>query len=373
MLLTYKYRIYPSYAQRTRLSQTLRLCCDLFNAALQERRDAYRLERKSVSYQEQQNQLPDIKEIRPELKEIHSQVLQDVLRRLDKAFQSFFRRIKERKEKAGFPRFRPHQRYDSLTYTQSGFALKEGKLHLSKIGKVKIKLHRPLTGVIKTLTIMRSATGKWYACFSVEVEPELQAVNTQAVGVDVGLLHFATLSTGEHVPNPRFFRADEDELAKAQRKLSLEKKGTPERIKRRKIVARIHERIAQRRRDFAHQESRKLVKRFGVIIFEKLNIKGMLGNHRFAKSITDAAWRQLIQCTLYKAAYAGGVCGEVETSGTSKLTSCCGVSVVMTLSDRVINCPKCHAARDRDFNASLNILSRGLATLGLNAIEAASL
>src|SRR5437764_6505238 len=152
---TFKFRIYPSKAQTTCLNHTLSLCCELYNAGLQERRDAYRLERKSIRYLEQANQLPEIKEARPELNDIHSQVLQDVLRRLDKAFQNFFRRVKERKDKAGFPRFRSRRRYDSFTYAQSGFSIANGKLRLSKIGDVKIKLHRPIEGKVKTLTVMR--------------------------------------------------------------------------------------------------------------------------------------------------------------------------------------------------------------------------
>src|SRR5205085_518704 len=211
-------------------------------------------------------------------------------------FQAFFRRAKERKEKAGFPRFKSCKRYDSFTYIQSVFALKDGKLRLSKIGDVRIKLHRPIEGKIKTLTITRSATGKWYACFSVEVEPQPLPANDRAVGVDVGLNSFATLSTGEHIADPRFFRSDEKALAKAQRR------------EKRKAARRIHERIANRRRNFAHQLSRALVSMFGVIAFEDLNIKGMIRNHCFAKSIQDAAWHQLVQFTNYKAENAGRTC-----------------------------------------------------------------
>jgi len=364
-----KYRIYPSKAQMTCMNRTLGFCCELYNAALQERRDAYRLEHKSIRYADQQNHLPEIKAIREDLALVHSQVLQDVLRRLDKAFQNFFRRVKERGEKAGFPRFRSRFRYDSFTYAQSGFSL-NGKLRLSKIGDVRIKLHRPLEGKIKTLTITRSATGKWFACFSVEVEPEPVMPNCEAVGIDVGLTHFMTLSTGKKIDNPRFFREEERALAKAQRKLSVEKKGTAERKARRRIVARIHERIKFRRNNFVHQESRKLVDGFGMIFLEDLNIRGMVKNHCLAKSIADAAWNQLFAFTSYKAENAGGVSRKVDARNTSKLTHCCGELVEMTLSDRTITCPKCHSTTDRDWNAALNILARGLASLGLAAKEA---
>jgi putative transposase len=258
MLKAFKYRIYPGHAQETTLSRWLALCCELYNAGLQERRDAWKICKKPVTYKEQQNQLPEIKECRCEFGLIHSQVLQDTLKRLDKAFDAFFRRVKS-SDKAGFPRFRSRSRYDSFTFPQSGFAIESGKLKLSKIGKVKINLHRPIEGKIKTCTIRHSSTGKWFACLTVECEAQPLPKSQESIGVDVGLKEFAVLSNGEAIANPKFFRKDEKRLAKAQRKLSAEKKGSAERRKRRKVVAHLHERIANKRRDFAHQESRKLV------------------------------------------------------------------------------------------------------------------
>jgi putative transposase len=355
---TYKHRIYPSHAQTARLEQCLALCCELYNASLQERRDAYRLERKSVRYVEQASQLPDIKKIRSDVAGVHSQVLQDVLKRVEKAFDGFFRRVKA-KQKAGFPRFRSHKRYDSFTYAQSGFALKGGKLRLSKIGDVKIKLHRPVEGKIKTLTITRSATGKWYACFSVGVEARALPVNDRSVGVDVGISHYATLSTGEHIANPRFFRTDEKALAKAQA------------ASKRKAARRIHERIKFRRNNFAHQLSHALVSMFGLIVFEDLNIFGMVRNHRLAKSISDAAWNQLIQFTAYKAENAGRRSLQVDPRFTSQTCSACGLVAKKTLSERVHDC-SCGLRLDRDHNAAINILCLGLQTLGIEAKEATS-
>jgi len=356
---TFKFRIYPSKAQTTCLNNTLALCCELYNGELQERRDAYRLERKSIRYVEQANQLPDIKAARPELNDIHSQVLQEGLRRLDKAFQNFFRRVKEGKEKAGFPRFKSRRRYDSFTYAQSGFESKAGKLRLSKIGDVKIKLHRPIEGKVKTLTITRTATGKWYACFSVECTPKALPENNRTVGIDVGLPHFATLSTGEQIANPRFFRTDEKALAKAQRK------------EKRKAARRIHERIANRRRNFAHQLSHALVSMFGIIAFEDLNVRGMVKNHCLAKSISDASWNQLVQFTNYKAENAGRTCVQVDPRNTSKLCSACGSIVEKDLSVHVHHC-SCGLVLDRDHNAALNILGLGLQAVGLTLKEAPS-
>jgi putative transposase len=365
----YKYRIYPTHAQVTKLEQTLGICCELYNAALQERRDAWRISRRSVSYYEQQNQLPGIKQIRDDMRSVHSQVLCDTLARLDKAFVAFFRRIQAGEKKVGFPRFRSRARYDSFTYSQSGFAIKSSKLRLSKIGRVKIKLHRPIEGKIKTCTITKSATGKWFACFTAEFMPEPMPACADAVGVDVGIKTFAHLSTGEAITNPKFFRKAEHELARVQRKLSAAKKGTIERAKARKVVARVHERIANKRRDFAHQESRRLVNRFGIIVFENLNISGMLKNHCLAKSIADAAWNQLVQFTIYKAAYADRKCIQVNPRNTSKACSSCGSIVEKDLSVRIHSCSGCGLVLDRDHNAAINILSLGLQAVGASSTQ----
>jgi putative transposase len=372
MLKAFKYRIYPSHAQETTLEGWLAHCCELYNAALQERRDAWKICKKSITYKEQQNQLPEIKECRTEFGNIHSQVLQDTLKRLDKAFDNFFRRVKTG-DKAGFPRFRSHTRYDSFTFPQSGFAIKNGKLSLSKIGKVKIKLHRAIEGKIKTCTIRRSSTGKWYACLSVECEAEALPVSKESIGVDVGIKEFTVLSNGEAIANPKFFRKEEKRLAKAQRKLSAAKKGSSEHKKCRKVAAQVHDHIANKRRDFAHQESRKLVNRFGIIVFEKLNIRGMLKNHCLAKSIADAAWSQLVNFTSYKAENAGRRMVQVNPRNTSKMCSGCGELAEIDLSVRIFHCTGCGLTLDRDHNAAINILRLGLQSPGLLTIEAAHL
>lgn len=369
MQVTYKHRIYPSKAQKTKLEHTLALCCELYNAALQERRDAYKVSKTSINYHAQAIQLPEIKNIREDIRGAHSQVLQEVLKRLDTAFEAFFRRLKT-KEKTGFPRFRSRFRYHSFTFPQTGFVIESGKLKLSRIGKVKIKLHRQIAGRIKTCTITKSATGKWFACFSVEIEAQPLPKSFAAIGVDVGLKEFAVLSNGEAIHNPKFFRQEEKRLAKAQRRLSKAAKGTPERKYRRKVVAFVHERIADQRRNFAHQESSKLVNQYGIIIFEDLNIRGMLKNHSLAKSIADAAWSQLVQFTTYKAENAGRCAKQVNPRSTSQRCSRCGEIVKKELSVRIHNCEGCGLVLDRDHNAAINILSLGLQTLGSQSIEA---
>jgi len=373
MQIAFRYRIYPNHAQQTILEGWLAQCCELYNAALQERRDAWKICKKSVTYKEQANQLSEIKECRTEFGRVHSQVLQDTLKRLDKAFDAFFRRVKTG-DKAGFPRFRPRARYDSFTFPQSGFAMESGKLKLSKIGKVKIKLHRPIEGKIKTCTIKRSSTGKWFACLAVECHAQPLPKSKESIGIDVGLKEFAVLSNGEAISNPKFFRQAEKRLAKAQRRLSKAAKGSPERKKCRKVVAHVHDHIANKRRDFAHQESRKLVNRFGIMVFEKLNIRGMLKNHCLAKSIADAAWSQLVNFTSYKAENAGRRAVQVNPRNTSKMCSGCGELAEIDLSVRIFHCIGCGFTLDRDHNAAINILRLGLQSLGVphaQTIEAA--
>jgi len=364
MLKSFKYRIYPTKSQRTKMNQTLELCRWTYNETLAYRKNAYDSEGKSISKYETHNLLPKWKEDKPELKEVFSQTLQNVQERVDLAFKAFFRRAKAG-EKPGYPRFKGRGWYDSFSYPQMGFKLENSVLKLSKIGNIKIKLHRPIEGKIKRLTVRRSATGKWFACFSVEIEdlPIPPWKDGAMVGVDVGLESFATLSNGEKIANPRFFRDEEMELARVQRKLSKALKGTPERKKALEVVERVHERIANKRYEFAHQVGRNLVNRFGLIVFEDLNIKGMVKNHNLAKSIGDVAWNMLVTLTSYKAANAGSMVILVDPRNTSKMCSRCGILVEKSLSDRVHNCPRCGLSMDRDWNAAINILRLGTQSL----------
>jgi putative transposase len=363
MLKTFKYRIYPTKHQRKVLVNTLELCRWIYNETLSTRKNAWEQEQKSLSCYDTMKLLPEWKEQKPELKNVYGQVLQQVCTRVDLAFQAFFRRVKTG-ENPGYPRFKGYGRYDSFTYTQNGFCLKNDGLHLSKIGTVKIKLHRNIQGKVKTLTIRRDNLGKWYACFSCEVDSNPLPKSEKVTGIDVGLESFATLSNGEKISNPRFFKNSEKKLAKAQCKLSKAEKGTKERSKRRKVVAHIHQRVANQRQDFAHKLSRKLINEYGVIVFEKLNKQKMMKNHYLAKSIADAAWNQLIQYTTYKAEDAGRKVILVNPSGTSQCCSQCCAVVKKSLAVRTHSCPHCGLVLDRDENAALNILRLGLQAVG---------
>ncbi|MHC1688895.1 MAG: RNA-guided endonuclease InsQ/TnpB family protein [Methanothrix sp.] len=364
MLKSYRYRLFPTKSQVRILERQLELCRQVYNDTLAYRKNAWEKEQRQVNRFGTQNRLPQLKVDHPEYKEVHSLTLQNVVLRVELAFKAFFRRV-QAGENPGYPRFKGKGRYDSMTYPQSGFGLDSGKLHLSKIGDIKVKLHRPIEGKIKTCTIRRMPTGKWFACFSVDMgDVQLPPwKDGSVVGIDVGLESFATLSNGEKIANPRFFREEEKELARVQRKLSNAPKGTPERKKALKVVELVHERIADRRNDFANKISRQLVDRYGVIVFEDLDIKNMLKNHCLAKSISDVAWNMLVKSTESKAAYAGSKVVLVDPRNTSQMCSRCGLIVKKDLSERVHSCSECGLSMDRDLNAAVNILRLGMQSL----------
>ena len=353
---TFKYRIYPTKAQRTQLENTLLLCCELYNAALQERRDAWRINHESVNFAVQSAQLPDIKEGRQELNSVYSQVLQDVLHRVDKTFKAFFGRVKQ-KEKVGYPRFRSRSRYGSFTYPQLGFSIQGSRLSMAKIGKVKIKLHRAIEGKIKTVTIKREA-GRFYACFAVECEVKPQPSVTQSVGIDVGLSTFATLSDGTPIENPRYQREAQARIRRAQRKVARRKKGSHRRRKAILELQRAFAHVRQQRADFHHKESRKLINKYGLITVENLNIRG-LARGLLAKSVTDAGWSAFIAKLCEKAAEAARTIVKVDPRGTSQRCPC-GADVPKTLTDRWHRCESCGLFVSRDHASALEILRLGL-------------
>ena len=369
MLKTYKYRIFPTKKQITILNSNLNECRWLYNHFLEERKNIYEQERKSLNYYSQAVSIVKLKQDRPSLSKVYSQVLQNVAVRVDLAFQSFFRRVKAG-EKPGYPRFKSFDRYDSFTFPQTGFEIIDNRVKLSKIGSIKVKLHRPVVGIIKTCSIRRK-TGKWYICFSAKYEPKPLRKNNKAIGIDVGLENFATLSNKDKIANPRFFKTEQKALAKAQRKLSKLERKTPERKKAKKVVIRIHERISNKRHNFIHQEARKIINKFGIICIEKLKVKNMMNNHtktfghKLNKSIADVAWSQFAQQLFFKAEDAGRKIIAIEPQGTSQICSQCGMIVKKDLSIRWHNCPVCGLSIHRDYNASLNILRLGMQSLGL--------
>jgi len=348
----FQYRIYPTKKQETLLDETLEECRWLYNHLLEKRKEVYEQTGKGLTLYQQHATYPMLKQERPSLLKVHSQVVQHVAVRLDLAFKAFFRRCKAG-ENPGYPRFKGKGRYDSFTYPQFGFKIDaQGKLALSGIGHVKIIMHRPIRGKVKTLTLQKSSTGKWYASFSVECDPERLPEKPDQIGIDVGLKTFATFSDGGEIENPRFFRKEEKQLVGVQRKHSKLAKGTPQRRKHRKIVARVHERVKFKRDNFTHQESRKIVNRSGVIAVENLHVNRMTHNHCLAKSIHDASWSAFFSKLACKAAEAGRHYVAVNPAYTSQDCSRCHHRQVMPLSERTYHCPCCLLSMDRDLNAA---------------------
>jgi putative transposase len=369
-MITYKYRLYPNKIQRQLLVNTLESCRVLYNCALEQRKIAFRQFEVSLNYYNQADELKTLKEYFPEYKNIYSQVLQDVLKRVDKAFQNFFRRLKT-SEKPGYPRFKGRGWYDSFTYPQSGFSLSDNrkgnqKLRLSKIGKVTVRLHRAIKGNIKTCTIKRELNN-WYVCFACETKSELLPKAFRDVGIDVGIEKFAALSDGALIKNPQFLRESEAKLKYEQRKLSRKKKGSNSRKKQKHKLAKLHHKIKNRRNNFLHIESRKLVRSYDVIVLEGLRIKNMVKNHHLAKSISDASWAKFIEYVSYKAESAGKKVIFVNPRNTSQICSSCGAMVKKSLSVRVHKCP-CGLEIDRDINAAINILRLGTSPGGATAV-----
>lgn len=375
---TYKYRLYPTKAQETLLKQQLEVCRWVYNKTLGVRKDAWEQEGKSIGMYDTFNMLPEWKKAEPKFKLVHSQVLQNVQTRVELAYKAFFRRVKAG-EDPGYPRFKGRGWYDSMCYPQygNGCKLLGNQLNLSKIGSVKVKLHRELCGTPKTVCIRRGSSDKWFVTFTCECIDITLPDAIKAVGVDVGLASFATLSDGSKIDNPRFFRKSAAQLAIAQRRMAKFAKGTPERSKRRQIVARLNERIANKRSNFAHKVSHQLVNTYGTICFEDLNIKQMMekktevfGN-KLNKSIADVAWHQLVQFTTYKAESAGRRVVLVDPRNTSKRCSRCTVLVPKDLSVRKHNCPHCGLVLDRDHNAAINILALGLQRISATSVDEA--
>lgn len=361
MRRSFKYRLYPTKGQAERLQRTLDLCRELYNAALEERRKAWRQCRLSLNYHDQRGQLPDVKRDRPDVAEAHSQVLQDVLCRLEKTFQAFLRRCRNG-EIPGYPRFKGYNRYDSFTYPQypSGATLRDNRLYLSKIGGIRIKLHRAIKGKVKTVTIKREA-GKWYAVFSCENVPSKPLPKTgQVVGIDAGLESFVTLSDGTQIMNPRWYRQAQRRLKMSQRVVSKRKRGGRRRAKAIRVLQVAHAKVRNQRRDFHYKLAHKLVRDYDLIAFERLNIKGMVRNRHLAKSISDAGWGQFLRILSFKAEEAGKRVVEVNPYRTSWVCSHCGEPVDKSLCERWHLCHHCGLSIPRDHNSAINILNLGL-------------
>jgi putative transposase len=363
---TFKEKLRPTPTQARALDEVLWRCRDLYNAALEQRISAWQRRRVSVSRYEQEAELKAIRAEFPEYAAIHSHVLQDVLARLDKTYQAFFRRA-QRGEKAGFPRFKGRGRFHSFTFKEygNGARLDNGFLVLSKIGRIGVHWSRPLKGTPKTVTISKEADG-WYVAIScADVPAQTLPPTCQETGIDLGLESFATLSDGAMIHHPRCYRRAERHLAKCQRRVSRRKKGSHRRRKAVCWLARAHQTVRRQRADFHHKTALALVQTNDTIYHEDLQTANMVKNHHLAKSIQDAGWSKFLSILAAKAAYAGRRVVAVPPAYTSQACSGCGVIVQKGLSVRWHRCPDCGTSLHRDHNAAKNIHWRGQRLRGL--------
>jgi len=312
MLKAYRYKLEPNKSQRYALARTLDVCRELYNDGL------YQRKLQPISRYEQSKQLTQLKAEFPVYKNVYSQVLQHVLDRLDKAFKNFLR------SGFGFPRFKGANRFDSFTYPQKGFSLCGRRLSLAKIGNVKVRLSRPLPqgSVVKTCTIKRSVQG-WFATLVFEHQPVPLPANDLVVGIDVGVTAFATFSDGTEIQNPRIYQNTQAKLRRAQRRVARRKKGSKRRGRAVLLLQKVHQGISNRRRDFLHKLSTAVIRKYGTIKVEALNVSGM-SRGKLAKQILDCSWSEWFRQLLYKAAEAGRRFVAVDPKYTSQICSRCG-------------------------------------------------
>lgn len=349
----FRYRIYPNKAQQAALAVQFGHARYVFNWGLATRKEHYEKHGKGLSYADTTALLRDLKRTEDHswLRDADAQVLQQKLKDLDSAYKNFF------KQRAKYPRFKSKHEQQSIRYPQR-FVFNGNRIYLPKVGWVKAVFHRNMEGTPKNVTVSRTKSGEFYASVQCEMEVELPDHNGKpAVGVDVGLKHFAVLSTGERVEHPQYLRRAERKLKRLQRRLSRKKKGSANRDKARIAVARQHRRVARQRKDFLDKLSYRLVNEHGVVRLEDLNVRGMVKNHSLAKSISDSGWGEFRRMCEYKAPWHGS---GVEKTGrffpSSKTCHVCGlVNEGLKLHHRFWTCAGCGSEHDRDHNAAINI------------------
>ncbi|MCS4539781.1 MAG: transposase [Thaumarchaeota archaeon] len=371
-----RFRLYPSRDQEAKMLRTLEACRRLWNDALSHRRDRWQSERKPTSYNYQQWILTAECHEDPELGSLHSQVAQDVLHRLDRAFKAFFEHW------AGYPRFKKFREWWSFTYPQTYHGSVKSdplrkRLFLSKVGNVPVVFHRqlPKDSRMKTCTVVREPDGKWFASLVFEEVVPLQNVpsavaTTRApVGIDLGLRSLITTSDGEKVEHPRLLRKAEKRLKHIQRVFSRKQKGSNNWFKARQRLASQHACVRRQRADFNHKLSTRLVREHSLVAFEDLKVRNMVRNHSLAKSIQDAGWGQLVRLTEYKASKAGRLVVRVEPAYSTHECFYCGSLNKVSLEMREFVCGGCGRTLDRDVNAARIVLKRAIAQVGQDMPE----
>jgi putative transposase len=363
---TFKEKLHPTLAQERALDEVLRHCRDLYIVALEQRIAAYHRRHVSISRFGQEAELKAIRTEFPEYEAVHSHVLQDILARLDKTYQAFFRRI-QRGEEAGFPRFKGRNRFRSFTFNEyrNGATLENGFLGLSKIGRMAVRWSRPIEGVPKTVTISRAADG-WYvaiSCADVPIQP--LPPTGRETEIDLGLESFATLSDGARILAPGCYHKAERYLAKCQRRVSRRKRGDIRRRKAVVLLAKAHQTVRRQRKDLQHKTTLAVVRQYDVVYHEDVQVANMVRNHHLAKSISDAGWSALLSALSFKAVCAGREVIAVNPAFTSQRCSGCGVVVSNRLSIRWHSCLECGTSLHREHNAAKNMQWRGQRLRGL--------
>ena len=371
MLRTFRYRLYPNHTQRAMIRKTIDACRFVYNWALETMKTTHETEGTTLNWFDLNNRLIKLKQDYPFLKEAYSQSLQQAIKRLHLAFQHFFRRVAQGKEKPGYPKFKrrkaSRQSFDVPQFFMVDFVSR--RVNLPKIGAVKTIFHRRLTGTPRTCSIISTLTGKFFISIVVDdgkrQPPKLQVTSQKSVGIDVGLATYITVSTGETVGNPRHLRNALNRLQCLHRRLSKKVKGSQNREKARRRLARCYERVVNQRADFQHKLSTRLIRENQAIMVESLNVSGMMQNRHLAKSIADAAWSQFLEMLRYKAEWYGVTLIEVgRFMPTSKRCHECGyIKNGLSLANRVWVCPTCGKSLNRDLNAARNIKLMGLRSL----------
>jgi len=355
----YRFRLYPSKAQEMEMLEVLDSCRRLYNHFLGEWKKTEKIPPKY----DLQAQIPSLVKKHSDLENVYSRTRQYVLWQLYSNLRGL-RGLKERGRKVGRLRFKKYGRYKSFVYNHAGFGLIGNKLRLTKIGEIPIKLHREINGEIKQVIVKREQSGKWFAIFSVETEIEKLGTTNKAVGLDLNIDNYLADSEGEKVEHPHTLLRLEEKLAREQRRLSRMKKGSKNRLKQIYKVARIHERITDRRRDFLHKLSHYYVDNYDIIAVEDLAVKEMMESSYNAKNTVDSSWSTFIQMLSYKAEGAGRTLAKVDPKNTTQNCSRCGNRVYKQIWVREHRCPSCGLVMDRDHNAAINILNKALKEVG---------